>query len=101
VRFAEDVLALYAQLSSLRSYVSDARKFLEDVAIQKKSGAKHYITIKGKRYDRAVIDKARFFSKDGSISENDAKILWDCVQVGSAGIINAYSYSGIRPCIFR
>jgi len=63
-------------------FSAPARKYLEELVTEQKSGSSTYKVINGVNYDRKVLDKADHLSKDGNISLEDAKLLWKDVEDG-------------------
>lgn len=63
-------------------FTDKARKYLEDLVLQKASGSSFYKMVKGVRYDRSCLDLADHLTKDGSLDLGDAKQLWGDVSDG-------------------
>lgn len=68
---------------STYKFTEKARKYLEDLVVQKSSGSSFYKKINGVRHDRSCLDLADHLSKDGKLDLADAKQLWADVEDGA------------------
>lgn len=67
---------------STYKFTDKARKYLEELVVEKASGSSFYKMIKGTRYDRSCLDLADHLLKDGKLDLGDAKQLWEDVSDG-------------------
>jgi len=79
--------ATLEHILSTYKFTDKARKYLEDLVIEKASGSSFYKMVKGKRYDRSCLDLADHLAKDGKLDLGDAKQLWEDVSDGRVTVV--------------